>query len=93
MQVTKPILGIFAVLGTWPNWENYFDLSRKGQKLSFALLALSLAPLWLVVYGIQSTRASERGRIELTRGLTLLSHCRTLVIFLPRSGLSHRYDI
>jgi len=61
MQVTKPILGIFAVLGTWPNWENYFDLSRKGQKLSFALLALSLAPLWLVVYGIQSVRAQVSG--------------------------------
>ena len=61
MQVTKPILGIFAVLGTWPNWENYFDLSRKGQKLSFAVLVLSLAPLWLVVYGIQSERAQASG--------------------------------
>ena len=57
MHVTKSILGIFAVLGTWPNWENYFDLSRKGQKLSYAILALSLAPLWLIVYGIQTERA------------------------------------
>ncbi len=57
MQLTKPILGIFAVLGTWPQWENYFDLSRKGQKISFAVLALSLVPLWLVVYGIQAERA------------------------------------
>ena len=61
MQVTKPLLGIFAVLGTWPHWERYFDLSRKGQKLSFAVLALSLAPLWLVVYGIQSERAQTHG--------------------------------
>ncbi len=57
MQLIKPLLGIFAVLGTWPNWENYFDLSRRGQKVSFVVLALSLAPLWLVVYGIQSERA------------------------------------
>ncbi len=53
----RSLLGIFAVLGNWPNWENYFDLSRRGQKVSFIVLALSLAPLWLVVYGIQSERA------------------------------------
>ena len=57
MQLIKPLLGIFAVLGTWPNWERYFDLSRTGLKKSFVVLALSLAPLWLVVYGIQSERA------------------------------------
>ena len=57
MQLTKPLLGIFAVLGTWPNWEAYFDLSRKGQKTSFIALALSLAPLWMVVYGMQTERA------------------------------------
>ena len=61
MQVTKPLIGIFAVLGTWPKWENYFDLSRKGQKRSFAVLAFSLAPLWLVVYGVQSERALING--------------------------------
>ena len=57
MQLIKPILGIFAVLGTWPNWESYFDLSRKGLKTSYVILALSLAPLWLIVYGVQSERA------------------------------------
>jgi len=57
MQMIKPLLGVFAVLGTWPNWETYFDLSRRGQKMSFIALALSLAPLWLVVYGMQSQRA------------------------------------
>lgn len=57
MQLSKPLLGIFAVLGTWPNWENYFDLSRKGQKTSFVVLALSLLPLWMVAYGIQTERA------------------------------------
>ena len=59
MRLIKSLLGIFAVLGTWPNWESYFDLSRKGQKLSYVMLVLSLAPLWLVVYGVQSQRARE----------------------------------
>ena len=57
MQFIKSILGVFAVLGRWPNWESYFDLSRKGQKASFSALALSLAPLWMVVYGTQLERA------------------------------------
>lgn len=57
MKAASSLLGIFAVLGTWPNWESYFDLSRKGQKASFIILALSLAPLWMVVYGIQTERA------------------------------------
>lgn len=61
MHLTKSILGIFAVLGTWPNWEQYFDLSRKGQKLSFVVLALSLFPLWMVAYGIQTERAAQAG--------------------------------
>jgi len=58
MNPLSSLLGVFAVLGTWPNWESYFDLSRKGQKMSFAVLALSLAPLWLIVYGIQAERAA-----------------------------------
>lgn len=57
MRITKPLLGIFAVLGTWPAWESYFDLSRRGLKFSFAALAASLFPLWLVVYGVQTERA------------------------------------
>ena len=61
MHLTKPILGVFAVLGTWPNWERYFDLSRKGQKVSFIVLALSLLPLWMVAYGIQIERVLRTG--------------------------------
>jgi len=57
MNLGKIFLGLFAVIGNWPNWESYFDLSRKGLKTSCAVLALSLAPLWMVVYGIQSERA------------------------------------
>jgi len=61
MNPVSSILGVFAVLGTWPNWERYFDLSRRGQKLSFVILALSLAPLWVVAYGIQVERAQRLG--------------------------------
>ena len=57
MQLIKPLLGIFAVLGTWPQWERYFDLSRSGLKRSFVALSLSLAPIWLIIHGIQSERA------------------------------------
>jgi len=57
MNPFKSLLGTFAVLGTWPDWESYFDLSRKGLKLSFVLLAASLLPLWMVAQGIQIERA------------------------------------
>ena len=57
MNPLRPFLGIFAVLGTWPNWEGYFDLSRKGLKTSFAALTFSLAPIWMIVYGVQVERA------------------------------------
>lgn len=56
-QLIKPLIGIFAVLGTWPNWESYFDLSRRGLKFSCLALCASLAPLWLVIHGVQSERA------------------------------------
>lgn len=57
MRITKPLLGVFAVLGNWPNWEVYFDLSRRGLKASFGGLTASLMPLWLVVLGVQTERA------------------------------------
>lgn len=57
MNPFKSLLGTFAVLGTWPNWEAYFDLSRKGLKISFTALFASLLPLWLVAQEIQVERA------------------------------------
>jgi len=57
MYLLRSCLGVFAVLGTWPNWEQYFDLSRKGLKLSFGVLVLSLAPLWLIAIVVQAERA------------------------------------
>lgn len=57
MNPFKSLLGVFAVLGTWPNWESYFDLSRKGLKVSLIALAASLLPLWIVAHNIQVERA------------------------------------
>ena len=59
MNPFQHLLGVFAVLGTWPNWERYFDLSRRGLKAALAVLALSLLPLWLVVLGVQDQRAER----------------------------------
>ena len=56
MRINKPLLGIFAVLGTWPSWENYFDLSRRGLKTSFVALVASLVPIWSVVFAVQTVR-------------------------------------
>lgn len=57
MQPFKHLLGVFAVLGNWPLWESYFDLSRRGLKVALIVLALCLGPLWLVVMGVQTRRA------------------------------------
>ncbi len=57
MATRNPLLGVFAVLGTWPDWEVYFDLSRKGLKISFLALVVSLVPFWRVVLGVQTERA------------------------------------
>jgi len=58
MNPLRSCLGVFAVLGRWPNWERYFDLSRSGLKVSLIILALCLVPLWLVAWSFQSERAS-----------------------------------
>lgn len=57
MNPLKSLLGVMAVLGTWPNWEAYFDLSRRGLKVSFGVLAASLLPLWIMAQGVQLERA------------------------------------
>ena len=69
MNPVRSLLGVFAVLGTWPKWESYFDLSRKGLKSSFVILALSLIPLWMVIYGIQFERAAASGQEIVLPGL------------------------
>ena len=58
MNPIRSCLGVFAVIGRWPNWERYFDLSRNGLKVSLIILTLCLGPLWLVAWSIQFERAS-----------------------------------
>ena len=59
MNPLKHCLGLFAVLGNWPNWESYFDLSRRGLKFSFVALLASLLPLWLIAFAVQVERATR----------------------------------
>ncbi|WP_409433280.1 hypothetical protein ACJ3XI_01920 [Litorimonas sp. RW-G-Af-16] len=61
MNPARHFLGLFAVVGNWPNWESYFDLSRGGIRASFIALALSLPPLYLIAYAIGQTRAQMLG--------------------------------
>lgn len=57
MNAVRYFLGLFAVIGNWPNWESYFDLSRKGLKLSFLGLALALPAYYIVVSAVYAEGA------------------------------------
>ncbi|MEP1229866.1 MAG: hypothetical protein ABJG88_04260 [Litorimonas sp.] len=48
----KSFLGLFAVIGNWPNWESYFDLSRKGLKTSFIVLLFALPAYYIIISAI-----------------------------------------
>lgn len=69
MNVLKSFLGLFAVIGNWPNWESYFDLSRKGFKRSFAVLILALPAYYIFISAIYEQGARlqniERGAVPL----------------------------
>jgi hypothetical protein len=56
----NPLLGVFGAVGTWPNWERFFDPSRRGLILSFVALIFTLPMLWFVGSQIQI----ERGRLQ-----------------------------
>ena len=82
MNPIQSCLGVFAVIGRWPNWERYFDLSRKGLKLSLVILAICLVPLWLVAWSVRIEHTGLSGvaftppdllRFTLTVGLLLFS--------------------
>ncbi len=61
----KSFLGLFAVIGNWPNWESYFDLSRKGLKISFLILLLALPAYYIIISSVYARGAELQG---LTRG-------------------------
>jgi len=52
MNLIKSFLGLFAVIGNWPSWERYFDLSRKGLKFSFLIILLALPAYYIIISGI-----------------------------------------
>jgi len=56
MNLVKSFLGLFAVIGNWPNWEGYFDLSRRGLKLSFLVLMLALPAYYIFISAIYERR-------------------------------------
>jgi len=69
MNFVTSFLGLFAVIGNWPNWERYFDLSRKGLKLSFIILILALPAYYIFISAIYQEGARlqniERGAVPL----------------------------
>lgn len=65
-NLARYFTGVFAVIGTWPNWERYFDLSRNGLKASFVALALAVPPLYLIAY----VAGQERARLLETEFVT-----------------------
>ena len=65
MNLMKSFLGLFAVIGNWPNWERYFDLSRAGLKASFIILLLALPAYYIIISAIYQHGAQIQ---DLTRG-------------------------
>ena len=57
----RSLLGVFGAVGTWPEWERFFDLERGGLARSFAALLLCYPALWLVQSGIEMERARIAG--------------------------------
>lgn len=53
---TNPVLGLFAVVGNWPNWEQYFDLSRGGLRTSFFVLLGCLPGIYLIADALSRAR-------------------------------------
>ena len=77
MNFARAFLGLFAVIGNWPNWESYFDLSRKGLKFSFLALLLALPAYYIFISGIYEQGAKlqniERGPVPIAPFIILTS--------------------
>lgn len=59
MNPLSTLIGVMAAVGRLPNWERYFDLSRRGLKLSFLSQILALPGLYIVA------KISSYGRAEI----------------------------
>lgn len=57
----KPLLGVFGAVGSWPDWQRFFDRSQAGLIKSFLALIICFPALWLVMVGLETERASLAG--------------------------------
>ncbi|WP_298913050.1 hypothetical protein [uncultured Algimonas sp.] len=57
----RPLYGVFGAVGTWPDWQRFFDLSRAGVVRSFLALLVCFPALWLVMTGLETRRAELAG--------------------------------
>ena len=53
-----PLYGVFGAVGTWSDWERFFDQSRNGLIKSFLALLICFPALWLVMVGLETERAN-----------------------------------
>ncbi len=53
----KSLYGVFGAVGTWPDWQRFFEIERGGMVRSFLSLLLCYPALWLVQTGIEAERA------------------------------------
>ena len=55
----RSLYGVFGAVGTWADWERFFDRSPSGLPVSFAALAVVFPALWLVVQVHEAERAKQ----------------------------------
>lgn len=53
----KTLYGVFGIVGRWPHWRQFFDLSNDGAVRSFLGLILCYPALWLVLSAVETERA------------------------------------
>lgn len=51
------LYGVFGIVGRWPRWRPFFDLSKDGAVRSFLGLIICYPALWMVLRGIETERA------------------------------------
>ncbi|MEL6686205.1 MAG: hypothetical protein AAFP97_01130, partial [Pseudomonadota bacterium] len=56
-----PLYGVFGAVGTWPDWDRFFDQSRNGLIKSSLALLICFPALWLVMVGLETERANLAG--------------------------------
>ena len=62
LNISQSFFGLFAVIGNWPNWEDYFDLSSRGLRHSFMGLILTLPAFYLIAAGVHGQALQSAGQ-------------------------------